>query len=501
MDGSTTSVNAVTAAPQYDAVIIGAGFSGLCAAIKLRRAGITNFVVLERAGEVGGTWWANTYPGCACDIPSHLYSLSFAQNPDWSRRYPSQPELLAYLKRVADRHALRSQIRFDHTVTDSQFVEDGGFWRVTTAQGAFTGRVLIAAVGGLSIPALPAIPGIESFTGKHMHSAQWDASYDFTGKRVAVIGTGASSIQIVPAIAPSVAKLTLFQRTPPWIQPRNDRPITGFEKFLLRWVKPLQWLYRAKIFLQHEFRLIFFSNPALMQYGHAAALKHMHAAIRDPQLRAKLTPNHVMGCKRVLVSDDYYPALARPNVELVTTGIREITPMGLRTQDGAFHEVDCIVLGTGFQVTENPNSAMVRGRGGRSLVEVWRDSGEEGYLGTVVKDFPNLFLMIGPNAGTGHNSLVYVCEQQVKFVVRVLKLMRMRGARTIEVRPAVQDAFNVWAQAWFKRSVWGSGCKSWYQNRHGKVIGIWPGSSNQLRKRLSHFDPADFLFDREATGL
>ncbi|MGH3850304.1 MAG: flavin-containing monooxygenase, partial [Pseudonocardiaceae bacterium] len=346
-------------------------------------------------------------------------------------------------------------------------------------QGEFTGRVLVAAPGGLSVPTIPALPGLGDFKGKVMHSAEWDSGYALAGKRVAVIGTGASAIQIVPAIAPLASELKVFQRTPPWIQPRRDRPITALEKFLLRWAPPLQWLYRLAIFLQHEFRLVYFAHAKLMQFGHAAALKNMHAIIADPQLRAKLTPNYVMGCKRVLVSDDYYPALTRPNVELITTGIRTLTPTGIRTHDGGLHEVDCIVFGTGFQVTENPNNGIVHGRGGQSLVEAWRDSGEEAYLGTLVKNFPNLFLMVGPNAGTGHNSIVYVCEQQARFIVRLLRLMRARGATTLEVKPAVQDAFNTWAQDWFRNSVWGSGCKSWYQNRHGKVIAIWPGYSYQ----------------------
>lgn len=502
MDGSTDPQAAPGATarvmPQYDAVIVGTGFSGLSAAIKLKQAGIHNFVMLERGAEVGGTWRVNTYPGCACDIPSHLYSFSFAQNPDWSRRYPSQPELWAYLRGVADRYQLRAHIRFNHAVTSAHFIEREGYWRVETAQGNFTARVVISAAGGLSEPSIPALPGLESFTGKMMHSAQWDDRYDVSGKRVAVIGAGASAIQIVPAIAPKVSQLKLFQRTPPWIQPRNDRPITPVEKFLLRWVKPLQWLYRAKIFLVHEFRMVYFSRPKLMQYGHAASLKHMHAAIKNQQLRAKLTPNYVMGCKRILVSDDYFPALARPNVELHTAGIREITSSGIRTQDGVLHEVDCIIFGTGFQVTDNPLTSMIHGRDGRTLTDAWSAAGEASYLGVLVKGFPNLFMTVGPNSGTGHNSLVFVCEQQAKYIVRLLRFMRARGAKTLEVKASVQDAFFYWAQAWFKKSVWGSGCKSWYQNKHGSIVAIWPGYSYQLKNRLARFDPDDFLLDADA---
>jgi cation diffusion facilitator CzcD-associated flavoprotein CzcO len=475
--------------------ILGTGFAGLGIAIKLKEAGEHDFVVLERAEDVGGTWRDNSYPGCQCDIPSHLYSFSFAPNPNWSRFFPTQPEIWDYLRSCADRYGIRPHIRFNHEVTGAEWDEAGGFWRVQTSQGELTAQFIVSGQGGLSEPQLPDIPGVESFAGRMFHSAQWDHDYDLRGKRVAVIGTGASSIQFVPKIQPEVAQLTLFQRTPPWIMPHPDREVRGYEKWLFRHLPFTQKLFRAGIYAFFESRVLpFTKKPDLMKAGEQIAKRHMRKQIPDDaELRRKLTPTYRMGCKRVLMSNTYYRALAQPNADVVTDPIAEIRPDAVVTAGGEVHEVDAIILGTGFYVTELPMGDWVRGRGGRTLAEVF-DGSPQGYLGTTVAGFPNLFLLTGPNTGLGHNSIVYMLESQFTYVLDALRVMDRRGAGVVEVRPEAQRAFNAEIQKAMKGTVWTTGgCASWYIDRNGLNTTLWPGWTWDFRRRTRRFDPKPYV--------
>lgn len=460
--------------PDFKVLIVGTGFGGICAAIQLIQAGEADVVLLERADRVGGTWRDNHYPGCACDVPSMLYSLSFAQNADWSRVYPTQPELQTYLEAVVHEYGLGPRIRFGHEVIRAEFDEQRTLWRVYTPQGIFSARHLISATGGLSEPAWPDIPGRESYAGTTFHSAQWNHDIDLAGKRVAVIGTGASSIQIVPAIAPIAGRLDVYQRTPPWIVPRKDRAIRGWEKRLRR--TPLRWVFRWWLYGLNELSVMgIVLHPRWMKLLQRLTLRWLHKEVPDPTLRAKLTPDYVMGCKRILVSNDFYPALQRPNVDLITTGIRAIAPTGVITDDGVLHETDVIIYATGFHATDNPIADRIRGRDGQWLVDAWRE-GEEAYLGTLVHGFPNLYIIVGPNTGIGHTSLVFMIECQVQFILRCLDRLRAQGGTKLEVRAEAQARFNTALQARMQGTAWANGgCKSWYQNKNGKVTTLWPG--------------------------
>src|SRR5919201_121699 len=372
-----------------DVAILGSGFSGLGMAIRLLQQGHDDFVVLERGDEVGGTWHYNTYPGCACDVPSHLYSFSFAPNPDWSQTYSPQPEIRDYLRRCADEFNVRPHIRFRHTVTSSEWDEESRRWEVETAQGAFRARVLVAAMGPLFEPKIPEIPGLESFEGATFHSARWDHDYDLTGKRVASIGTGASAIQYVPAIQPKVECLHVFQRTAPWVVRHTNRPITRLERWLYRAVAPLQRLVRGGIYAGREpLGLGFVKRPRLMRLVERLARLHIRRQISDPELIAKVTPDYTIGCKRILPSNDWYPALDQSNVDLVTEGIREARPNSIVSADGVERPVDAIIFGTGFRVTDMPAASQIRGRGGKLMRESWNGS-PQAYLGTAFPGFPN----------------------------------------------------------------------------------------------------------------
>jgi cation diffusion facilitator CzcD-associated flavoprotein CzcO len=488
--------------PDIGVAILGTGFGGLGMGIRLKQAGQDDFVILERAEDVGGTWRDNTYPGCQCDIPSHLYSFSFAPNPEWSRFFPTQPELWQYLRDVTDRFGVRPHIRFGHAVTGAEWDDEHGFWRVATSQGEITARVVVSAQGGLAEPKLPDIPGIESFTGAIFHSARWDHAEDLRGKKVAVVGTGASAIQFVPKIQPEVEKLTLFQRTPPWIMPHPDRPVRSVEKWLFRHVPLTQKLFRAGVYAFFESRVYPFTRkPELMKAGEQIAKRHMAKQIPDdPELRAKLTPSYRMGCKRVLMSNTYYRALAQPNADVVTDGIAEIRPHSIVTADGTEHEVDTIILGTGFYVADMPFTEWVRGRDGRTMAEVF-DGSPQAYLGTAVANFPNLFLLTGPNTGLGHNSIVYMLESQFTYVLDALRTMRERHAGVLEVRPEAQRRFNEKLQAAMKGTVWTTGgCASWYIDRNGLNTTLWPGWTWDFRRRTRRFDPAPYVLSPVPTA-
>jgi cyclohexanone monooxygenase len=473
--------------------ILGAGFGGLGTAIRLAQRGDDDFLVFERAADVGGTWWANTYPGCQCDIPSHLYSFSFAPNPNWSRTYPKQPELRDYLRATAEKFGVYDRIRFNTEVTDASWDEDAGLWRIATSRGDYTADVVIAAPGPLSEPVIPDIPGIEDFEGTVFHTARWNHEHDLRGERVAVVGTGASAIQAVPEIAKEVAHLDVIQRTPPWVVPHRDRPITRAERFLYKTFPPLQRLVRAGVYLSRELLvpgLVY--RPQILKLVEKMARKHIADQVPDPELRAKVTPSYTIGCKRILPSNKWYPALGRENVELVTDGIAEIRPNGYVTTDGTLHEVDTIIFATGFYVTDIPLANIVTGTDGRRLSEVWHRS-PQAYRGTAMAGFPNLFLLVGPNVGLGHNSIVFMIEAQITYVLGALDQMRTRGAGRVEVRADALAAYNDRLQAKMANTVWNTGgCASWYIDANGKNTTIWPDFTFRFWQETREFDAAAY---------
>ena len=479
----------------FRVAIVGTGFSGLGMGARLKREGIDDFVVLERNDEVGGTWWDNTYPGCQCDVPSHLYSFSFAPNPNWSRTYSFQPEIRDYLRDVARRFGLMPHIRFGCSLTSAAWDEEASVWRLETSQGELTARVLVPAVGPLSEPAMPKLPGLDRFEGKLFHSARWDHEHDLSGERVGVIGTGASAIQFVPKIQPKVGRLHVFQRTPPWVLPHSDRPVTRLERRLYRAFPRLQRLVRLGIYVSREWLVIAFSHRRrLMKLPEALARRHLRRQVRDPGLRSKLTPSYTIGCKRILLSNDWYPTLTRPNVEVVTDGISEVRESSIVTASGEEIELDTIVLGTGFRVTDFPAADQLIGRDGRTLNEVWQGS-PQAYLGTSIAGFPNLFMLLGPNTGLGHNSMVYMIESQIAHVIRSVRAMEERRVQELEVREEIQRAFNDELQRELAGSVWNAGgCKSWYIDRTGRNTTIWPRFTWQFRRRAVNFRPDDYEF-------
>ncbi len=478
---------------RYRIVIIGSGFSGLGTAIRLKQGGDDDFVVLERRREVSGTWYDNTYPGAACDVPSRLYSFSFARNLGWSRSFSSQREILDYLRHCADDFGVRPHIRFGHTVSESWWDDAEGVWRIETDHGTFTGDVLVSAVGGLSEPLIPDIPGLEGFAGTIFHSATWNHDYDLTGKRVAVVGTGASAIQFVPQIQPKVASLHLFQRTPPWIMRQLDRRFIGVEKRLVRRIPMLDSLARAGVYWTHEASVLAFSNPRLLKAASRLAKLHLRRQVREGTLRSKLTPDYTMGCKRILLSNDYYPSLTKPNVEVIAAGLRRVTPTSVIGSDGTERAVDTIIFGTGFHVTDMPGAQHLRGRDGRVLADVWRDNGAAAYLGTTINGFPNLFVLVGPNTGLGHNSLVFMIESQIAYVLDALRHMADHDLARVEVRDDIVAAFNEDVQQRLEGAVWtAGGCKSWYLDEHGRNVTMWPGSTWRFRRATRRFDPAAY---------
>ncbi len=491
--------------------IVGSGFGGLGAAVRLKRAGIDDFVVLERTGDVGGTWNVNTYPGCQCDIPSHLYSFSFAPNPDWSRTYSLQPEIWEYLRKVCKDQGVEPYIRFHEEVTAARWDEDAQLWRIETRPGPMntsgagagngsdpapprelTAEILIAGPGPLAEPKLPEIDGIESFEGRMFHSAQWNHEHSLLGKRVGVIGTGASSIQFVPHIQPEVAKLDVFQRTPPWVVPHRDRPTTRAERLLYKAFPPAQRLVRALIYGSRELFVPTLMHPRAGSLAERAGRKHLREQVPNQELRAKLAPRYRIGCKRTLISNDWYPALQQPNVELVTDAIARVIPSGVVTADGVEHELDTIIFGTGFHVTDMPVAEWVHGRGGLKMSEVWEGS-PQAYLGTTVAGFPNMFLLVGPNTGLGHNSIVFMIESQLNYVIDCIAQLDRAGAATFEVKANAQERYNAEVQRKLEGSVWTSGgCVSWYLDEHGRNSTVWPGSTWPFRKRTRKFDPEHY---------
>ena len=475
-------------------VVVGSGFSGIGSAVRLTQQGVDDFVVLERADSVGGTWRDNTYPGCACDVPSHLYSFSFAPNPDWSHVFSRQPEIRAYLERVTDDFGVRPHL---HTGTDllSGVWDDAAMlWRLETSKGAMTADVVVSGCGGLVEPALPDVPGVETFQGEAFHSARWDHAVDLTGKRVAVIGTGASAIQFVPAIQPRVGRLVLFQRTPPWIVPRLDREYGERQKRLLRRLPALQRVARTGQYWVREWNLLAFTGSGrLRAVAEKEARKHLERQVPDPALREKLTPDYAFGCKRVLISNDYLPALTQPNVSVVTSGITEVRPHSVVDADGVEHEVDVIVYGTGFRVMDIPLAHRLTGREGRTLAEEWDKTGAQAHRGTTVAGFPNLFLLLGPNTALGHSSVVFMIEEQIAYVMKALEALDAFGVQALEVRREAQDAYNEALQDQLDDTVWNTGgCRSWYRDAEGRNFTLWPTHTFTFRAQTARFDASSY---------
>ncbi|WCM21947.1 NAD(P)/FAD-dependent oxidoreductase [Paraburkholderia bryophila] len=488
-----------SAAPRI--AIVGSGFAGIGMAIRLLQMGITSFTVYEAAADIGGTWRDNTYPGAACDVPSHLYSFSFEPNPTWSRAFGGQAEILDYLKHCARKYGVDRYVRCNAPVAAARFDAGRQVWNVEIdvhgARETVEADVVIAASGPLSRPAMPRIAGLDRFEGKLFHSARWDHAYPLEGKRVAVIGTGASAIQFVPRIQPRVAQLELFQRTAPWIMPKPDKPVGPRAQWLFRHLPLTQRFVRSAIYWQLESRAIaFVVNPKLMKMPMKFGLSYLERRVPDPTLRAKLTPNYRLGCKRVLLSSDYYPALGKPNVDVVTSGIREVVADGIVTDDGVLHRADAIICGTGFQVNDVGAPFDVTGLDGADLGAMWLRDGPEAYLGVSVANFPNFFMIVGPNTGLGHNSMIYMIESQVQYIADCLRELRRRKARTMNLKPDVQRDFNARLQKEMQHSVWVSGCHSWYQTKSGKVTALWPGFTFSFRKRTRRVRPGEYRFAR-----
>ena len=490
MDGSKQP-----AVPHHRVAIIGTGFSGLGMAIQLKREGVDDFVVFEKESGVGGTWRVNHYPGCACDVPSHLYSYSFEPNPDWSRMFSPQPEIKAYLERCARKYGVLPHVRFNTELTELRWDEHAALWHIATRGGQrYTAQVVVSGMGGLSTPSIPKVEGLERFEGAVFHSQQWDHDYDLRGKRVAVIGTGASAIQFVPQIQKQVAQLDLYQRTPPWIIAKPDRAISAAERLLFKLTPAAQRTLRNAIYWQHEARAVGFAvNPRLMVLAKRWALSHIRRQIKSRELRRKVTPDYMIGCKRVLISNDYYPALAQNNVDVITHGIREVRAHSVVSQDGVERKVDAIIFGTGFQATDPLPRGVVFGREGRDLLDAW-PRGPEAYKGASVAGFPNLFFLMGPNTGLGHNSMVYMIESQVAYVMDALRTMQDWRLQSVEVSPQAQADYNADMESRSRRTVWSTGgCKSWYLHPvSGRNVTLWPGFTWQFRRLTKVFDPAAY---------
>jgi len=475
----------------WAAIIIGAGFGGLGMAIALRRAGEDDILLLEKGRDVGGVWRENSYPGAACDIPSHLYSFSFEPNPHWTRTYSPQAEILAYLRHCADKYGVREKIRFGCEATSATFDEASSLWRVewvASSGQAHTGhaRALVSAVGLLTRPVIPALPGLAGFAGPVFHSAQWDHGVDLRGKRVAVIGTGASAIQFVPELARVASRLSVFQRTPPWILPRGDRAYSEAERRrFARW-PVLMAAHRAMLYVQHDARAVGFTRlPWLMDLvGARPARQLLRKQVPDPVLRDRLTPRYTIGCKRVLISDDWLPTFARPGVELVIDPIEAVTPAGVRVAGGREVEADAIVLGTGFAAHEFLAPMTIRGRGGRTLAEAWA-GGAKAWLGISVPAFPNFFMLYGPNTNLGHSSIVFMLECQVAHVMRCLRKRRDARGSAIEVDAAPFERYNARLQRRIQGTVF-TGCGNWYVDPQGRHTVNWPGFTTGYRWLTRH---------------
>ena len=471
--------------------IIGAGFGGLGLAIQLNQAGFDNFTIIEKADEVGGVWRDNSYPGLACDVPSDLYSFSFAPNYDWSRRFPLRDEIFAYLQRVTDEFEIRRHIRFGTEVESAVFEESTGQWVLALngpGEGDLEADVLVSATGQLSRPSYPLIPGLEQFEGHSFHSARWDHDYELDGKRVAVIGTGATATQFIPEIAPRAERLHVFQRSAPYIINKPDRPVKEWQRALIRRLPWIQKLSRGIIYARLEIFMFMFTKARFgLAYYRADMMRKLRRDVADLELRKQLEPGYPMGCKRVVISNDWFQTLARPDVEVVGDPIAAITPKGVRTGDGVEREVDALILATGFQANDFLAPMEIRGLGGVELNDVWRE-GAEAYLGMTVSRFPNMFMLYGPNTNLAAGSIIFMLESQIRYVLGAVRALAASDNAYFDLLPEVQRGFNAEIQSRLSGSVWES-CNSWYRTPSGRVTNNWPGQTLEYRHRTQSFDP------------
>lgn len=482
---------------QHKVIIIGSGFGGQAAAVNLRRIGIEDFLILERRSWMGGTWSQNSYPGAAVDVQSPLYSLSF-EPYKWTQMFAEQDELVEYTNHVLAKHGLREKTQLNANVMQVKWLDDKGLWEVQTeTQGTFYGQFLINASGPLSTPVIPAFKGRDTFKGHSFHTNAWDHDYDYKGKRVAIIGSGASAAQVIPAIAPDVAKLDVFQRTPHWVLPRPDRVFSPFERALLG-SKLVYKALRTLIYWALESRVVGFkySKTMLKLVAERPALKHIRAQLKDPKLQAAVTPDYTIGCKRVILSSTLYPALARPNVSLHTRddAIAEINERGILTTKGEQIDLDLIVYSTGYDATDGVISYPVIGKGGVTVADKWREY-PRAYLGTTLPGFPNLFVVTGPNTGIGHTSAIFVIEAQMEYIRRAIQAVQAREGQSIEVKADAENDYTAMIHKEMKQTVWQSGgCHSWYQSKSGHVIAMFPGFSFTFRQLAKGFKPQHHQF-------
>ncbi|AVH48449.1 MULTISPECIES: flavin-containing monooxygenase [Acinetobacter] len=482
------------AAAHYQVAIIGAGFGGLAMAIRLLQRNIHNFVILEKSNEVGGTWRENQYPGAACDVQSHLYSLSFVPKTDWSKRYAEAPEIFQYIQDVVQQFNLREYCQFNSEVVHTEYHEKDCVWYVALKDGRqLSCQYLVFASGPLHVPQIPHIKGIEKFQGKVFHSSQWDHQYDLNGKVVASIGTGGSAIQYIPEIAPQVKQLYVMQRTAAWVIPRDERKYLNIEKKLFKQADWFRKLHRARLYWSNESRAIPIMQPSVMKYTQKLAEAFIRFQVKDKQLAQKLTPDYIMGCKRILVSNKYFPTFNRDNVELVTDAIQELTADSIITKDGKMRKIDCLIYGTGFitdpRIYLQPFSCI--GEHGVELKQAWKD-GAESYYGISHKGFPNLFQLLGPNTVLAHNSVIFMIESQVDYILQMMDLVAQSQSNAIVVKDQVQDQFNHDVQDMLNNTVWQSGCVSWYQQDGGKNFALWPTYTWKYWLKTKSLHPSDF---------
>ncbi|MCB0508913.1 MAG: NAD(P)/FAD-dependent oxidoreductase [Bacteroidetes bacterium] len=477
----------------FSVLITGTGFSGICVGIQLKKAGFHNFKILEKANEVGGTWRDNHYPGAACDVKSNLYSFSFEPNPNWSREYSPQPEILEYTKYCVQKYGLYDHIIFDWEVKSAKYNDESGIWTITNQRKEkLTANAIVVGNGPLHIPSLPDIKGINDFKGEVFHSSNWNHDYNLRNKNVCVIGTGASAIQFVPEIQPKVKKLYLMQRTAPWVLPKPDGEFSTRQNVLFEKAPIMQRLSREFIYYFNEFQLVGMKyEKRILKLGEMLGKWHINKHIKDKELRKKLTPTFNLGCKRVLLSNNYYPALAQENVDVVTEGIQEFTKDSVITNDGKSRKIDAIILGTGFHVADSFQYYDVKGRDGIAMKDVFSVA-PQAYYGTCVHHFPNLFFMLGPNTGLGHNSMIYMIESQTNYIVDAIKKMINQNIKSIEVRKDVQTKFNEEIQKKLEGTIWLSGCKSWYLSEDGKNYTVWPGFTLEYRNRTKNIHLPDY---------
>ena len=475
--------------------IVGAGFAGIIAALRLKRSQRESFVIFERASEVGGTWRDNIYPGCACDVPSKLYSVSFEPNPNWKRAFSPQGEILEYLKGLVTKNQIEEHIRYDADIVNFEFVEEFGLWKLTDRRGRTTTvKMLILALGPFNRPQIPEFPGLESFQGKTLHSARWDVDYDLKGKRVAVIGTGASAIQIVPAIAPDVSHLTVFQRTAAWLSDRRDKEIPiekqqKYEKYPI-----VQKFWRMILYWFLELRgLLFMGNQRVYNFFHKISVAKLEREVKDSETRKKLTPNYKLGCKRILSSDDFYPAFNLDHVALEVDPIERITPDGILTSNGTRHELDSIIFATGFEVAEWTTDMKIYGRNGRELFAEWKNNALEAYRGITISGYPNLAFILGPNSGLGHSSMIHMMESQTNYIMEYLKLLEKTGENGfLDLKPDVQKDYNEVLHEDFQKTIWASGCNNWYVNHEGRNTVLYPRLTMHFRRETKDINRQEY---------